>query len=94
MAVLVAAGPALSATQILGSTNKPVIERTVLALRMKPIFEARALANMAARKGEQAGASSPKSDELTPDIFTGEVQPVAPVKAPPPTWLIYFIVMA
>ena len=58
------------------------IERTVLALRMKPIFEARALANMAARKGEQAGASSPKSDELTPDIFTGEVQPVAPVKAP------------
>ena len=40
----------------------------VLALRMKPIFEARALANMAARKGEQAGASSPKSDELTPDI--------------------------
>ena len=53
-----------------------------------PIFEARALANMAARKGEQAGASSPKSDELTPDIFTGEVQPVAPVKAPAHRWWI------
>jgi hypothetical protein len=47
----------------------------VLALRMKPIFEARALANMVARKGDQAGASSPNSDELTPDIFTSESSP-------------------
>lgn len=67
-----------------GRRNLSDYQRGVLALRMKPIFEARALANMAARKGEQAGASSPKSDELTPDIFTGEVQPVAPVKAPAP----------
>jgi hypothetical protein len=93
VAVLVAAGPALSATQILGSTNKPVIERTVLALRMKPIFEARALASYQANVGRPV-KSSPISDAITPDIFTGEVQPVAPVKAPAPTWLIYFIVMA
>ena len=93
MAVLVAAGPALSATQILGSTNKPVIERTVLALRMKPIFEARAKAQQLSTLAQNVTVS-PKSDERTPDIFTGEVQPVAPVKAPAPTWLIYFIVMA
>ena len=33
---------------------------------------------------EQNVTVSPKSDERTPDIFTGEVQPVAPVKAPAP----------
>ena len=56
------------------------IERTVLALRMKPIFEARALAKK--QEGvNQYSSLSPNSDEATPDIFTGEVQPVAPVKA-------------
>lgn len=33
---------------------------------MKPIVEARALANMEVRKGEQAGSTSQKSDELEP----------------------------
>lgn len=55
-----------------GRRNLSDYQRGVLALRMKPIFEARALANMIARKGDQAGASSPNSDELTPDIFTRE----------------------
>ena len=63
------------------------IERTVLALRMKPIFEARALAKK--QEGvNQYSSLSPNSDEATPDIFTGEVQPVAPVKAPAHRWWI------
>ena len=49
---------------------------------MKPIFEARAFAR---QQGGQGGVLlRPKSDEGTSDIFTGEVQPVAPVKAPAP----------
>ena len=58
-------------------------QRGVLALRMKPIFEARALASYQANVGRPV-KSSPISDAITPDIFTGEVQPVTPVKAPAP----------
>jgi hypothetical protein len=47
------------------------IQRGVLALRMKPIIEARAKEQQL-RKPESV---SPISDEQTPDIFTGEVQP-------------------
>lgn len=67
-----------------GRRNLSDYQRGVLALRMKPIIEARALANMAARKGEQAGSTSEKSHELIADIFTNEVQPVAPAETPKP----------
>ena len=49
----------------------------VLALRMKPIIEARAKEQQL-RKPESV---SPISDEQTSDIFTNEVQPVPPAKA-------------
>ena len=57
-------------------------QRGVLALRMKPIIEARALAR---QQGGQGGVLlSPISDEATPDIFTSEVQMVAPVEPAAP----------
>lgn len=54
----------------------------VLALRMKPIIEARALAR---QQGGQGGVLlSEKSHKATPDIFTGDIQPIAPTEAPKP----------
>ena len=66
-----------------GRRNLSDYQRGVLALRMKPIFEARAKAQQLSTLAQNVTVS-PKSDERTPDIFTGEVQPVAPVKAPAP----------
>lgn len=57
---------------MIGRRNLSDYQRGVLALRMKPIMEKRARANMAARKGEQAGATSQISDELIKPIRSDE----------------------
>ena len=59
-----------------GRRNLSDYQRGVLALRMKPIIEARAKEQQL-RKSESV---SEISHEQTPDIFTNEVQPVAPVE--------------
>ena len=65
-----------------GRRNLSDYQRGVLALRMKPIIEARALAR---QQGGQGGVLlSPISDEATSDIFTSEVQMVAPVEPAAP----------
>lgn len=64
-----------------GRRNLSDYQRGVLALRMKPIIEARALAKML------AGVSSNPSEishEGTQEIFSGEVKQAAPVEAPKP----------
>lgn len=63
-----------------GRRNLSDYQRGVLALRMKPIIEARARA----QQGERTDIR-PISDESTADIFTGEAKPVAPASpiAPP-----------
>lgn len=50
----------------LGRRNLTDFQRVEFALMMKSIIERMATENMAARKGDQAGASSPNSDELKP----------------------------
>ena len=67
-----------------GRRNLSSYQRGVLALRLKPIFEARALARQ--QEGvNQYSSLSENSHEATPDIFTNEVRPVAQVETPKPT---------
>lgn len=66
-----------------GRRNLSDYQRGVLALRMKPIIEARALAR---QQGGQGGILlSQISDEATPDIFTNETAPAILQEAPKPT---------
>lgn len=66
-----------------GRRNLSDYQRGVLALRMKPIIEARARVQQLSTLAQNVTVS-PISDERTPDIFTGEVQAAAPFETPPP----------
>ena len=56
-------------------------QRGVLALRMKPIIEARAFTRQLSTLTQNT-AVSPNSDERTLDIFTADAQPTAPAIEP------------
>lgn len=63
----------------LGRRNLTDYQRGALALRMKPVIEARAKA----QQGERTDIR-PKSDESTTDIFTNEIAPSAQVEPATP----------
>lgn len=66
-----------------GRRNLNDYQRGVLALRMKPIIEARARTQQLSALVQNAAVSQ-KSDERTTDIFTSEIHPLASVEAPKP----------